>query len=205
MSSIEKSDDKNQVGDDNQNSDSCLMWTTSEPREPPPGYCTSLLVWPSAYLRDDNERKQFQTKEFKEFFPNTKHEPVVIGNVRTLPGQGGPGGRRDLFFWVHGEDLPHFVMARFKYGIRWWQDVYFNGGQDIYPIEFCEAYPNQHWDGNDSDSETESESESETDAEDDAEDDDEKSESESETKSESESDAEDILTKNLNTMQIKKD
>ena len=130
-----------------------LLWTPSEPREPPSGYCKSLLMWPSVFLRNETERQEFQKNDFKNFFPNAMHDPIVIGNVITLPGQGGSGGRSDLFFWVHEDDLSGFVMARFKYGIRWWQDVYCNGGEDIYPSEFRDAYPNEHWGGSESDSE----------------------------------------------------
>ena len=122
-----------------------FLWTPDEPKAPPPGYCTALLVWPKVYIRNKDERRDFQTRGFKDFFPDTKHEPVVIGNVITLPGEGGPGGRSDLFFWVHESDVPLFAAARFKYGIRWWQDVYGNHGEHIYPKQFRDAYPNEHW------------------------------------------------------------
>lgn len=122
-----------------------LLWTPDEPKAPPAGYCTALLVWPKVYIRNEDERRDFQTRGFKDYFPDTKHEPVVIGNVITLPGQGGEGGRSDLFFWVHESDMPHFVCARFKYGIRWWQDVYCNNGEGIYPQQFRDAYPDEHW------------------------------------------------------------
>ena len=51
------------------------------------------------------------------------------------------GGRHDFFFFVKAEGLPKFALKRFRFGMRWWEDVYFNGGEGIYPIEFRRAYP----------------------------------------------------------------
>ena len=38
-------------------------------------------------------------------------------------------------------DVPKFAMKRFSFGMRWWQDVYFNEHEHIYPLEFRRAYP----------------------------------------------------------------
>ena len=38
--------------------------------------------------------------------------------------------------------MPKFAVKRFTFGMRWWEDVYFNGGEGIYPIDFRRAYPN---------------------------------------------------------------
>ena len=32
-------------------------------------------------------------------------------------------------------------FKRFRFGMRWWEDVYFNDGEGIYPMEFRRAYP----------------------------------------------------------------
>ena len=51
------------------------------------------------------------------------------------------GGRCDFFFFVDLNDMPKFAVQRFQFGMRWWQDVYYNEGEGIYPIEFRVAYP----------------------------------------------------------------
>ena len=33
------------------------------------------------------------------------------------------------------------LSSAFKYGMRWWGDVYSNNNEEIYPIEFRNAYP----------------------------------------------------------------
>ena len=53
------------------------------------------------------------------------------------------GGRNDFFFYVNTADVPKFAIPRFHFGMRWWEDIYFNDGQDIYPPEFLAAYPNR--------------------------------------------------------------
>lgn len=53
----------------------------------------------------------------------------------------GTGGRHDFFFFVKNADVPKFALKRFRFGMRWWTDVFFNDGEGIYPIEFRNAYP----------------------------------------------------------------
>lgn len=67
--------------------------------------------------------------------------------VTTLPdkdkfGNDVPetGGRNDLFFYVHSEDVSKFAIPRFQYGIRWWEDIFYNKGENIYPEEFLAAH-----------------------------------------------------------------
>lgn len=69
----------------------------------------------------------------------------IIGVIETLPGAGGPGGRSDLFFIVHEDDIEKLCNnQRISYGIRWWEDVLFNLSpqeQEIYPKAFRQQYP----------------------------------------------------------------
>ena len=42
----------------------------------------------------------------------------------TLPdGETGAGGRRDVLFYIHDDDISKFAVARFGIGVRWWEDV----------------------------------------------------------------------------------
>ena len=102
-----------------------------------------LTLWPGAVVRDSdlNGIHAFFQKEFDI-------QITPVGCVETLPDSDehgesieGTGGRVDFFFFVNAKDMSKFAIPRFKFGMRWWEDIYFNNGEDIYPIEFCLAYP----------------------------------------------------------------
>ena len=84
-----------------------------------------------------------------EFFKDKLNTtPTIIGCVATIPSKNsegddipGTGGRVDLVFYVDGKDIPEFSGRRIEFGMRWWEDVYFNKQEDIYPSEFRAAYP----------------------------------------------------------------
>jgi len=63
--------------------------------------------------------------------------------VLTLPtpGEKGTGGRNDLFFFIHDDDIQKFSVPRFQYGIRWWEDVLGNGNDVLYSEEVLNKYP----------------------------------------------------------------
>lgn len=99
-----------------------------------------LTLMPATLVREED--KESLEEFFKTEF-NIKVTPV--GCVYTLPDEGDTtgqtGGRCDYFFYVDSKDVPSFAVARFKFGMRWWEDIYFNEGENIYPIDFREAYP----------------------------------------------------------------
>tara|TARA_R100000008_G_scaffold10615_1_gene5323 strand:+ start:620 stop:1024 length:405 start_codon:yes stop_codon:yes gene_type:complete len=101
-----------------------------------------LTVWIDTIVLESEKEELFEF--FQEHFDI---EPVIVGVVETLPNpehremEDPPtGGRPDFFFYLKDEDVPKLVLRRFQYGMKWWQDVYYNSG-DIYPTEFKEAYP----------------------------------------------------------------
>ena len=104
-----------------------------------------LTLWPgtSVSSSDLDNLAKFFCAEF-----DMKVTPV--GCVKTLPDMDdngvdieNTGGRRDFFFFVKASDVPKFAVKRFEFGMRWWSDVYFNAGEDIYPLEFRKAYPDE--------------------------------------------------------------
>lgn len=103
-----------------------------------------LTLWPQTIVTVDD------TSSLLDFFKRAFDiVPEVVGCVETLPdkdeyGQDVPdtGGRVDFFFYVKMADVPKFAFERFKFSMRWWEDVYFNNGQDIYPSDFLKAFPN---------------------------------------------------------------
>jgi len=99
-----------------------------------------LTFWSGTLVNEGQE------KEVKEFFKSEfKIEITPVGCVHTLPDEGETlaesGGRCDFFFYVNLKDIPSFAIARLEYGMRWWEDVYFNKGENIYPRNFLLAYP----------------------------------------------------------------
>lgn len=89
-----------------------------------------LCVWPGTIVGQDQIEKfnKFMKKEFKI---RVKYVEEVV--LKT--------GRNDLLFYIHDDDVMKFAVPRFEYGIRWWEDVYFNNQQKEYPKEFIKKYP----------------------------------------------------------------
>jgi hypothetical protein len=50
----------------------------------------------------------------------------------------GTGGRNDVLFAVHEDDIGKFAVPRFHYGMRWLDDVYGNGDGYLYPADVRE-------------------------------------------------------------------
>ena len=95
-----------------------------------------VCVWPGTVVGD--ERKEFVASMLSEFGARVAY----LEEVETLPDMGsdgqcvdGTGGRNDLFFAVHRDDIVKFAVPRLAYGIRWIEDVLSeaNGGASIYP------------------------------------------------------------------------
>lgn len=78
-----------------------------------------------------------QRSEFVEWMSETfqlKHPVYFIKTLVTSPTPGEPetGGREDVLFYIHNDDIASFAVPRLQYGIRWIEDVIDNGGQQIH-------------------------------------------------------------------------
>lgn len=104
---------------------------------------TQLCVWPGTVLGDST------IQDLENFFLEEMNTRIKYHTeVETLPdldSNGNPipdtGGRNDLFFYVHSDDIGHFAVPRLRMGIRWWEDVIGNGNAHLYTPEFLEANP----------------------------------------------------------------
>ncbi len=104
---------------------------------------TQLCVWPSTLCNKDQE------KELLEFFKEEYGVRIKYeGCIETLPDKNkqgknvkGTGGRSDLFFYIHTDDVSHFALPRLSQGIRWWEDVVLNNSHLIYSDKVLEKYP----------------------------------------------------------------
>ena len=102
-----------------------------------------LVVWPSCLVEADDEERVY------DFFKkNFGIKPIIVGCVLTLPDpehrdmeEPPSGGRCDFFFFVDFDDVGKIAIKRFQFSMRWWEDVFYNEQEDIYPQEFRDAYP----------------------------------------------------------------
>jgi len=74
-----------------------------------------------------------------------KYKTEVLTNP-DLDGSGNEvpdtGGRNDLFFYVHDDDIGKFAVPRLSMGIRWYEDVVsYNDGAYLYSEDFLEENP----------------------------------------------------------------
>ena len=100
-----------------------------------------LCVWPGTVLGSSSAR------EMEKFFKQKGFRVRFCEEVKTLPDVDngrvveGTGGRIDIFFYIHDEDIVKFAIPRLSMGIRWWEDVLANGGGSIYPQKILDKYP----------------------------------------------------------------
>ena len=118
--------------------------TTSTETQPSNNF-TQLCVWSGVLLGDSS------IEEFESFFMSELGVRIKYHTeVETLPDldeRGNPvpdtGGRNDIFFFVHSDDIAKFAIVRLEMGIRWWEDVikYNDNSKHLYTPEFIEANP----------------------------------------------------------------
>ena len=84
-------------------------------------------------------------KELVEFFKDDMGVEIKFETeVKTLPDFEGcteTGGRNDLFFYIHDDDIGKFAVPRLSMGVRWYEDVLLNGGGKLYDEDVLKAYP----------------------------------------------------------------
>ncbi len=97
-----------------------------------------LCVWEGTLVGKD------EVKNFEKFFKDEMGTRVkYMEEIETQPTPGEPdiGGRNDVFFYVHDEDIDKFAIPRLSMGIRWWEDVLRNGNSVLYTEDVLEKYP----------------------------------------------------------------
>ena len=103
-----------------------------------------LCVWPGTVLGDSTPQDLVDFFQ-EELNTRIQFEAEIITNP-DLDENGNSikdtGGRHDLFFYVHDEDVPHFAVPRLQMGIRWWEDVVgYNDNSHLYSTEILTKYP----------------------------------------------------------------
>lgn len=96
---------------------------------------TQVCVWPGTMLGDSTVEalQSYMEHNFGtrvQFLEEITTSPDLDWAGRPVHGTGG---RVDMLFAVHEEDILKFALKRLNYGIRWIEDVYYNGNGDVYP------------------------------------------------------------------------
>lgn len=106
-----------------------------------PGFI-QVCVWPGCIVGAE-EAKLFE-EDMALVFDGVRVQ--YLEEIETLPGQGGPGGRNDLLFAVHTNDVTKFAVPRLGYGISWIEDAWANWGYEIYPerVVFYSSWDARH-------------------------------------------------------------
>ena len=85
-------------------------------------------------------------KELETFFKDEMGVKVKFETeVKTLPDTPEcteTGGRNDIFFYIHDDDIGKFAVPRLSMGIKWWEDVLLNGNGILYDQDILNTYPN---------------------------------------------------------------
>ena len=85
------------------------------------------------------------SKELEAFFKDEMGVTVRFETqVKTLPDFEGcteTGGRNDLLFYIHNDDIGKFAVPRLSMGVRGWEDVLLNGNGKLYDEDVLKAYP----------------------------------------------------------------
>lgn len=102
---------------------------------------TQVAVWSGVVVGPSN------IEGLVEFFATEFNGTRVqyIREVETSPDLSasgmpimGTGGRNDVLFAVHEDDIGKFAVPRLAYGMRWLDDVYGNGQGHLYPADVRE-------------------------------------------------------------------
>ena len=102
-----------------------------------------LCVWAGVTVGKEN------IKDFEDHFKvNFNFRVKYAEEVKTKPDikdgkvVDGTGGRNDIFFYIHNDDINKFAVQRFRLGhIRWWEDVVsYNDNSHLYTQKILDKY-----------------------------------------------------------------
>lgn len=84
---------------------------------------SQVCIWPATTVTPNSTPKDFEDWVLEKFGTKVQY----LEEIKTLPDTGDlenkTGGRNDVFFAVHKDDIMKFAVPRLKSGIRWIEDV----------------------------------------------------------------------------------
>ncbi len=81
---------------------------------------TQVCVWPAVTVGDD-EKQEFVSWFREEFDVRVQFLEIILTKPNVWDKD--TGGRSDVFFGLHKDDVSKFALKRLKMGIRWIEDV----------------------------------------------------------------------------------
>ena len=108
-----------------------------------PGF-EQVCVWPGTLVGED-KIAEFEAFLLEKFGARVQYleEVTTAPDLKNGFPVEGTGGRNDVLFAIHNEDIGKFAIPRMQFGVRWVEDVYGNGGGALYPERVAEY---QTWD-----------------------------------------------------------
>jgi len=96
---------------------------------------TQVCVWPKTLL-EESDIGEFEQFFLDEFGTRAKYLETLVTMPDMENGHNvqGTGGRSDVFFSIHNEDVAKFAVPRLGYEIKWVEDFIDNGGDTIHPL-----------------------------------------------------------------------
>jgi len=102
-----------------------------------------VCVWQGTDLKEEDVHM------FVDYFMKNGWRVQFLETIVTVPDRdnldyeiAGTGGRRDVFFAIHNDDIVKFAIPRLQMGIRWIEDVLDNEADNtehsIYPARVKE-------------------------------------------------------------------
>lgn len=91
---------------------------------------TQVCVWQGVLMKEEDQ-EDFEKRIKDKFDTRVKYLETIV----TKADKTGPGGRSDIFFSVHEDDIEKFCILKVKMKARWIEDVLsiVNGGKSLYP------------------------------------------------------------------------
>ena len=125
-----------------------VFWDKSQPDRTDENYNGTVITWQGVCRFDfDEDEWKVKIKKFKSMVRaqfQLQHDIRWLGIVKTFrtPGQPNSGGRNDIFFRVHNDDISKLYVAnRIDLCFFWFFDVVQHWpGQLIYPLHFRRTY-----------------------------------------------------------------
>ncbi len=93
-----------------------------------------ICVWQGCSL-GDTTIEEFESSMVEMFNVRV----TFLEEIETVPTEDGPGGRLDILFKIHKDDIDHFAIPRLTVGIKWWGNVLDNSGEE-YCSEITDKY-----------------------------------------------------------------
>ena len=98
-----------------------------------------IVVWEATIVGKDN------VKKFETFLKEEGFRAKYATEFKTLPDKDDysnkTGGRNDLLFYIHSDDISKFAIWRLQRGMRWWEDYLDNGARKIVPQAILKKFP----------------------------------------------------------------